>query len=309
MEYIDALKKSSPYVRMMRIKKASSMTGKWRDIDNVFTYIASGSGDFIIDGIRYTLHTGNAIIIPPYKTHLIVSQGTDVLVQYIMHFDFFETPERVALASRDVLDISDQSIEISPKEQLLDQKVLIAEIPESERNDICRRYLSMEREFHEKRPGKGTMLKADCLALLVSTFRCELRSEERQADRDAKRTKSWIHIENAIAYISKQNMNDELDNDSIADAIGVSPNYLTKVFQQYLGMSLHRYIQNLRIERAQQVLLSGKMNVTEAAQYTGFSSVHVFSKTFKKIIGLSPTEFMDQTVNRENTEEKSYFFD
>ena len=66
----------------------------------------------------------------------------------------------------------------------------------------------------------------------------------------------------------------------------------------YLRISLHKYIMNVRIEHAQQLLLSGKVNVTEAADMTGFSSIHVFSKTFKNIMGISPSQFMNETVTR-----------
>ena len=54
---IDEYEKMNPYVRMMRLKRTASLSGKWRDIDHVFTYIASGQGDFIIDGNHYTLKT------------------------------------------------------------------------------------------------------------------------------------------------------------------------------------------------------------------------------------------------------------
>ncbi|MDE7251245.1 MAG: hypothetical protein K2N82_15485, partial [Lachnospiraceae bacterium] len=38
--------KINPYVRMMRLKRSAAMSGKWKDIDNVFTYVAAGFGDF-----------------------------------------------------------------------------------------------------------------------------------------------------------------------------------------------------------------------------------------------------------------------
>ena len=94
--------KINPYVRMMRLKRSAAMSGKWKDIDNVFTYVAAGSADFIVEGVKYSLKSGDLIIIPPYKTHVVISQGKDSLVQYIMHFDysphtlsyFFPTPAR-----------------------------------------------------------------------------------------------------------------------------------------------------------------------------------------------------------------------
>ena len=299
MNDLSRFKTINPYIRMMRLKRAATLTGKWRDIDNVFTYIASGKGDFVIDGIRYHLSAGNAIIIPPYKTHVIFSQGKEPLVQYIMHFDFFETPERVKLIHKDVLDEEEQKIVIPEQEQLLEQKVSIAEIPEEERNDIMRLYLYLMREFNENRPGKEMILKSGCINILISMLRYCNMSEDNIVNKNSKKTKSWLHIENAIEFINKNDVYSELDNESIAKAIGVSPNYLTKVFRVYLGMPLHQYILNIKIEKAQQLLLNGCNNVTEAAQQSGFSSIHIFSKTFKRMIGISPIEFIDQSVSRE----------
>jgi AraC-like DNA-binding protein/quercetin dioxygenase-like cupin family protein len=290
----------NPYVRMMRLKKAVDLTGKWRDIDNVFTYIAAGSADFIVEGIRYSLHAGNAIIIPPYMTHLIVSNGNEPLVQYIIHFDFFETSESGKMIHKDVLEEVEKRIEIPQHEQVLEKNVMIAEIPESERNNLMRNYLYMNREFTEHKMGRDIMLKAECINILVSTLRCCSIAENCQVNRDARKTKSWVHIENAIEYITSGSGN--YDNDSIAEHIGVTPNYLTKVFQEYVGMPLHKYIINIKLERSQHLLLSGKVNITEAAERSGFSSVYVFSKTFQNRMGISPSEFMNQNVSREQLE-------
>ena len=294
----------NPYVRMMRLKRAMSLTGKWRDIDNVFTYIASGDGDFLVDGNRYSLHMGNAILIPPYKTHVIISQGETPLVQYIIHFDFFESEERKNLIHQDVLKEKDDRIMIPDCEELLEQNVVIVEIPEAERNEMMRKYLEMFREFQDNKPGRELLLKSNCIGLLIKSLRCGNLAGEQQMEHNTKKTKSWVLIEKAINYIDHCKPDGMLDNDSIANAIGVTPNYLTTVFQEYLGMSLHKYIINYKLERAQQLLLSGGVNVTEAAEKTGFSSIHVFSKTFKSTLGISPSEFLDQTVSREQLQEK-----
>lgn len=58
-------------------------------------------------------------------------------------------------------------------------------------------------------------------------------------------------------------------------------------------MPLHRYVVRLRVEKAQQLLLTGRCNITEAAAATGFSSIHVFSKTFKAVLGLSPSAYLE----------------
>ena len=291
----------SPFVRMMRLKREASLSGKWRDIDNVFTYIASGSADFILDGMRYSLYKGDAIIIPPYMTHVIISNGEEQLIQYIMHFDFYEVEERKKLIHKDVLDEEEKKLTVSDAENILDNQVVISRIPENERQQLTARYLWLMQEFNENKPGKNLMLKSGCTEILFSALRncVEVRGK---GNKNGHGTKSWIHIENAVEYIQSSGLNEKLDNESVAAAIGLSTNYLTSIFQTYLGISLHKYIMNVRIDRAQQLLMSGKVNVTEAANLTGFSSIHVFSKTFRNILGISPSQFLDEIVSRETIE-------
>lgn len=296
----------NPYVRMMRLKRSAAMSGKWKDIDNVFTYIAAGSADFIVEGVKYTLKPGEVIMIPPYKTHVVISQGKDALVQYIMHFDYYEEKARTGLVHKDILEDESYSGNLSEREKEISRDVLIAEIPESERNSLVRRYLELLREFQDNRPGRELMIRADCIGLLISAFR-NIREEGPAKEEDnEQRTKSWLLIERAVEYINKQGVVNAPDNQAIAEAAGVTPNHLTKVFQEYLGISLHKYVMNLKVEKAQQFLLSGKVNVTEAARLAGFSSIHVLSKTFKNYLGISPSEFLDQSVNREGLVDNFY---
>lgn len=293
----------NPYVRMMKVKRTDSLSGKWRDIDYVFTYIEAGSGEFIIDGNKYMLYAGDIIIMPPYKTHIIISQGDEPLVQYIMHFDFFATEDRIRLPHKSASE-GIQYI-LSEEEKIMQDVILIAEIPEAERSNIRRLFLNMQKEFEEKQRGSSLMLKAGCINLIVLTLRAYAESSIHKEKFSGQKTKSWIHIENAVRYINECNMESELSNEAIANAIGVSPNYLTKVFQEYLGMPLHKYILSMKIEKAQKQLLTGEKNITEAAEIAGFSSIHVFSKTFKKFIGVTPSEFLDQIVNKSEIREKA----
>lgn len=290
---ISRLYQINPYVRMMKLQKEMSYSGKWEDIDNVFTYIAVGNADFIVNGISYRLHAGNIIIIPPYMTHVIMSKSAEPFVQYIMHFDFYESEERKELAHKNMLE-EEQPV-IPERECVLDDSVIISEIPEAERNQLVLRYLNLIQEFNEERPGKELIMKSGCVELLVNALRNCVEVKEKSS---RKKTKSWIHIESAIEYIMNCDLSGDLTNESIAAGIGVSANYLSSIFQMYLGISLHKYIMNVRIEHAQRLLLSGRVNVTETADMTGFSSIHVFSKTFKNIMGISPSQFMNETVTK-----------
>lgn len=295
---IEGYEKISPYVRMMRIKKALAMSGKWRDIDNVFTYIAQGSAEFIVDGKKYVLGVGDVIIIPPFKTHVVMSLGQEPLVQFIFHFDFFETEISKELKHQDILE---QGIdyEIPKGEKLIGDQVVVSSLNENDRTEIKKLYLSMYKEFAEEKDCKDTTLKAYATLLLILCLRNGMQELEKQDMNSFRKTKSWVHIENAIAYINKHYMDEALSNETISYAIGVTPNYLTRVFGDYLGISLHRYIINLKVEKAQQMLTLGKMNITETAEKAGFSGIHAFSKTFKSVIGMTPSEYINYAAQKE----------
>ena len=185
---------------------------------------------------------------------------------------------------------------------MLHQQVVVSEIPESERNRLVHRYLDMMREFNLTRPGRDIILRSECTAFLIYAWRYQIDGTG-SVSKNTIKTKAWIHIEKAVDYIQGCEPGVDMDNDSIAAAIGVTPNYLTGIFQSHLGISLHRYVTNTKIDRARQMLLKSDLNITEVARQTGFSGIHVFSKTFKNLIGVSPSQFLDEMVSREQIEE------
>jgi AraC family transcriptional regulator len=83
----------------------------------------------------------------------------------------------------------------------------------------------------------------------------------------------------------------------IAANVGVSPVYLTQVFQQVEGLPLYRYQLRLRLSRALD-LLAEYDDLSELALELGFSSHSHFSSTFQQIYGRSPSEFRDAVICR-----------
>jgi len=72
---------------------------------------------------------------------------------------------------------------------------------------------------------------------------------------------------------------------------GCSSSYLSRTFSEYTGMTMSRYLRNLRLERAAELLRSGKYNVTEAAMAVGYLSLSHFSKAFAEMFGCCPCVF------------------
>lgn len=83
----------------------------------------------------------------------------------------------------------------------------------------------------------------------------------------------------------------EITREEIADALGVSPSYVSRVFRRYTGMSLWDYVNSFRITRARELLEHSDMTVTEIAFAAGFNEPAYFSRMFRKFTGKSPRDF------------------
>ncbi|MDQ6764823.1 MAG: AraC family transcriptional regulator [Verrucomicrobiota bacterium] len=70
--------------------------------------------------------------------------------------------------------------------------------------------------------------------------------------------------------------------------VGCSPFHLSRIFSREVGLTIPQFVRNLRMERAAELLRSGRYNVTEAATEVGYSSLSHFSKAFCETIGCCP---------------------
>ncbi len=76
--------------------------------------------------------------------------------------------------------------------------------------------------------------------------------------------------------------------ETLGQEVGCSPFYLSRIFSREVGLTIPQFLRNLRMERAAELLRSGRHNVTEAATEVGYSSLSHFSKAFCETIGCCP---------------------
>lgn len=77
----------------------------------------------------------------------------------------------------------------------------------------------------------------------------------------------------------------------LADAMGMSANYLSKHFKRRTGSSLKQYLQQLYLQKAAELLLHTDLSTGEIAAALGHDDAHYFYHAFKKLTGLSPGEY------------------
>lgn len=84
-----------------------------------------------------------------------------------------------------------------------------------------------------------------------------------------------------------------LSVDDLAAAAGLSPYHFLRTFRRVVGATPHRYLTDVRLERAKELLARGD-SVTEVCGLVGFHSVGSFSSLFRRQLGCAPSEFRRQ---------------
>ena len=82
-----------------------------------------------------------------------------------------------------------------------------------------------------------------------------------------------------------------LDIPALARIALVSDAHFIRTFRDTFGETPHRYLQRRRVERAMNLLRETDRSVTEICMSVGFTSLGTFSRTFREIVGTSPSEF------------------
>lgn len=77
----------------------------------------------------------------------------------------------------------------------------------------------------------------------------------------------------------------------LSEQVGLDYNFLSSLFSSVEGVTIEKYAISQRIERAKELMVYNQMNINEIAFELGYSSVQHLSQQFKKVTGLTPTEF------------------
>lgn len=99
-------------------------------------------------------------------------------------------------------------------------------------------------------------------------------------------------IEKVIRFLV-DNYDKPLTLDELSNLVNISTSYLSSIFKEVTGTSPIKYLLNIRITKAEELIDDG-YSITETSQLVGFNDVFYFSKCFKNKIGVSPTEYKNR---------------
>lgn len=223
-------------------------------------YIVSGKGRFFSEGRTYALEEGSLFLVCPSRLVTYAADADDPWEYVWVGFNGTE--------ARRLLHLTGLS-EASPVLQVggcADIRQALMDI-----------YLNR---------GNTPAADTEMVGRLYLFFSRLIQRQEGTADDWSPRD----YVEQALRYI-QYNFAGPLTVSEIAAYAGVSRSQLYRAFQENLGMSPHDYLQKYRVNEACSLLCSRKLTVSEVAASVGYTDPLYFSRAFKRLKGMNPTDY------------------
>ena len=107
---------------------------------------------------------------------------------------------------------------------------------------------------------------------------------------DKKEQLYFKYINDSIKYM-KDNIRNSLTFENILMNVNIGETYFKKLFKKKTGFSVMHYFKEMKVKEAKKLIDNTDMSFTQISSYLGYDSIHYFSRQFKTITGMSPTQY------------------
>lgn len=131
---------------------------------------------------------------------------------------------------------------------------------------------------------KDECYKFECISILYKIF-AEINKKNYIPEN------KFLKIQPAIKYIETNFLNTNISCEFLAELCNISYSYLQRLFNEKYGLSPKKYIIQLKINYACDLLKTKQHSISEIAQMLGFEDLYFFSRQFKEYTGFSPKAY------------------
>jgi len=249
-------------------------------------YIDEGLGKLSDVRQEFTLEAGYLYFIPSYT--LCNLNCVHYLSQYFVQF-FEESPDGYSIFgnNRQIIKVKANKIDVINFKRLLQinpmRGINRSDDPKIYENNT---YYAEYEELNNKQ-GFAQFVESQGIILhLIS--RC---SNQINLSKNKNSLKVPVKILETISFIAV-NLSNDLSVKSLAFRSNLNSEYFSRLFQKHTGLRPVVYVNNKRIERAKYLIMNGEKSYSKIAEETGFQSTAHFSRTFKKVVGVSPRAYL-----------------
>lgn len=260
-------------------------------------YMRRGNCEHWVEGVRHRLTRGDIFIIPPKLEHQVLQLDDAEIISCEFSFDHFFPPQENSTYRQlreTTLGLSFVWLFLKDKDEMQSQFSLRPEIGERVNglmNSMLTEYQNEEIYYEE-------FLRVQIMELLLLLAREYSQSTRNGAAIDAYE-KYKPMVEKVMRYV-EEHYNEPLKLDDICRLSLMSRAYFCYLFKLLTQQTLMEYIVNLRVQKAMELLKDPANSITEVGYEVGFNDSTHFSRTFKKVVGVSPRTY--RAIKNEQTE-------
>jgi AraC family transcriptional regulator, arabinose operon regulatory protein len=139
--------------------------------------------------------------------------------------------------------------------------------------------------FHSADPLRAINLSLQTMKFFLDLFRESVQqSPLTKSDRTVQRIMEYL--EQKKGYI--------LDSQDISNSLDMNYSYLSEVFKKKTGSTIHLYNSRIFMDKAVAMMRNSNRNISEISEVLGFKNPFYFSRVFRKVMGCSPSEYMNK---------------
>lgn len=240
-------------------------------------YILSGAGIYNIAGRCSRIQAGGFLIFSSNEQHCITEVEKGGLKILNIQFE----PRYLWGHSNDTLSAKNYNFCFSHSSDFAGY------IAPQQAECLTALFLSLKKEFEQQKEEYLLQIKSLLNSMLIELLRNHgYAAKIRLPNRERLRL-----VQQAIYYIDTH-LAEPLTLSNLAKTAGMSPNYFSAMFHTVSGITLWDYINSRRVDMAIGLILEEpKLNILEIALSCGYNNTANFNKAFKKITGLTPSEY------------------
>ena len=289
----EKFKHLSPYIRVARYDVQTTAFKFDRVLwDYEIIYLEEGKIKLTIDNTVYECLPGDIIFIRPHTYHILEANGTEKVLQPHVHFDFFqdEYSENIFVSFMKENKMTKNQRHWFRKDFLkeidLDLPPVIRLNNSYKIKDILYKLID---EFNFQYPFSEYFQQAYLIELFAEIAR------DYQNKTNEITNRHTIELNNLVNFIHK-NADSNLSLDDLVNEINISKFYLSRLFKNAFNISPHKYIANVRLKRAKELIQFSELQIQEIADKMAFESPQSFTRWFKSLDGHSPVHYRNNKV-------------
>ncbi|MGI6731319.1 MAG: helix-turn-helix domain-containing protein [Anaerovoracaceae bacterium] len=260
-------------------------------------FILRGKTNCKIHNVLYTLTEGDLLIVDTKDMHRIYGSSEDVLM-LVMYVDLEFYTDLYPDIDYMIFACEDYSKTSSLKYQDLQKKVSTL------KHHIAKTALAY---INDK---DNVPLLMDCINDLIFTLVNQfqgffIEDHKFKADHGGPEDIDLSRLYKIIKYIYL-NYNEKITLEDLADIVYLNPYYISHLIKNTSGLSFQNFLNYVRLEYAEKLLVENQMTLTQISESCGFSSLSYFNKCFKTWYNMSPAQYRAQLKPCERRFHKSF---